>query len=93
MYLLSFTLLLALTGHAASQSLVVVGGGLSDGNAAIWSKVVELAVRVMVLKFRQNSKIKIVVIHREAQASQKSVFFVPHLQIRKDQQHIILTCL
>lgn len=28
-----------------SQSLVLIGGGLSDGNAIVWEKVVELAVR------------------------------------------------
>ena len=27
-----------------SQSLVLIGGGLSDENAAVWNKVVELAV-------------------------------------------------
>ena len=29
----------------SSQSLVLVGGALADGNAPIWDKVVELAVR------------------------------------------------
>ena len=29
----------------SSQSLVLVGGALADENAAIWNKVVELAVR------------------------------------------------
>lgn len=33
--------------YVSSQSLVLVGGGLSDGNAAIWDKVVELAVRIL----------------------------------------------
>ncbi len=30
----------------ASQSLVLIGGGLSDNNAIVWEKVVELAVRI-----------------------------------------------
>ncbi len=34
-----------LVGLASSQSLVLVGGGLTDGNAEIWNKVVTLAVR------------------------------------------------
>jgi hypothetical protein len=34
-----------LVGLAASQSLVLVGGGLTDGNAEVWNKVVSLAVR------------------------------------------------
>ena len=40
------TILLALVlpALAASQSLVLVGGGLTDGNAPVWNKVVELAV-------------------------------------------------
>lgn len=28
----------------ASQSLVLIGGGLSDGNAEVWDRMVELAV-------------------------------------------------
>lgn len=32
-----------LVGLAASQSLVLVGGGLTDGNAEVWNKVVSLA--------------------------------------------------
>lgn len=28
----------------ASQSLVLVGGGLTDGNAPVWNRIVELAV-------------------------------------------------
>ena len=34
-----------LVGLAASQSLVLVGGGLTDENAEVWNKVVSLAVR------------------------------------------------
>jgi hypothetical protein len=46
MNLLAFYILTAtLVGLAASQSLVLVGGGLTDGNAEIWNKVVTLAVR------------------------------------------------
>jgi hypothetical protein len=41
---LVFTLLTIVVDFAASQSLVLVGGNLNDGNAAIWGKVVELAV-------------------------------------------------
>lgn len=38
-----------LVGLASSQSLVLVGGGLTDGNAEIWNKVVTLAVRIQIL--------------------------------------------
>lgn len=50
MGLLSVTFLATLIGLAASQSAVIIGGNLSDGNAEIWDKVVELAVRVVSLK-------------------------------------------
>jgi hypothetical protein len=33
----------------SSQSLVLVGGALADDNAAIWNKVVELAVSNQIL--------------------------------------------
>jgi hypothetical protein len=38
-----------LVGLTSSQSLVLVGGGLTDGNAEIWNKVVTLAVRIKIL--------------------------------------------
>lgn len=41
---LVFALLTIVVDFAASQSLVLVGGNLNDGNEAIWGKVVELAV-------------------------------------------------
>lgn len=37
-------LILLLPALASSQSLVLVGGGLTDENAPVWDKVVELAV-------------------------------------------------
>ncbi|XP_046650061.1 cyanophycinase-like [Daphnia pulicaria] len=40
---LVFALLTIVVDFAASQSLVLVGGNLNDGNEAIWGKVVELA--------------------------------------------------
>lgn len=43
MGLLVFAFLTSLVGLAASQSLVLVGGGLTDGNADVWNKVIELA--------------------------------------------------
>lgn len=47
MGLLVFAFLTSLVGLAASQSLVLVGGGLTDGNADVWNKVIELAVRTV----------------------------------------------
>lgn len=49
---IALTILTAtLVGLAASQSLVLVGGGLTDGNAEIWNKVVTLAVqRILILQ-------------------------------------------
>ena len=32
--------------RAEGKSLVLIGGGLSDGNANIWNKIVELGVRI-----------------------------------------------
>lgn len=44
-----FTLALvsSIVGLVAPQSLVLVGGGLTDGNAVIWNKVIELAVKTI----------------------------------------------
>lgn len=50
MRLLTFILFASIVGLAVSQSLVLVGGGLTDGNAAVWDKVVEQAVRTSYFK-------------------------------------------
>lgn len=47
---------LLLPALVASQSLVLIGGGLSDGNAAVWDKMVELAVSNVSIKLK-NCKI------------------------------------
>lgn len=39
-----FIILTVVIGFTAPQSLVLIGGNLNEGNAAIWDKVVELAV-------------------------------------------------
>lgn len=45
-FLIGSILVALLFNFATPQSLVLVGGGLSDGNAVIWDRVVELAVRI-----------------------------------------------
>lgn len=50
---MGFLVLILLTiaiDFAAPQSLVLIGGNLNDGNAAIWDKVVELAVYTISFK-------------------------------------------
>jgi len=44
MHLLNLLAALLLPALAASQSLVLIGGGLTDENAPVWNRVVELAV-------------------------------------------------